>query len=300
MVLAPWLARNLAAFGSAFPSAGGHTLWITAYNQQFSIAADPSLGSYLAWGAPAIVGSKLAAWGELAGRVAVLMGGLFVLPLAWGLWTERRRRELAPFLAYFATVFVAMGLVFTFHAPRGAFYHSAGAWLPFALPLAVASVPGAATALGRWWPFLRRPQTHRFLVVAGLAGAMGLSLAGSSVLLAQWSGRQARLEAAAGFLRGAAGTGERVMAYDPAAMHFLTGLPGVAPPFDPFAVVETAVDAYEVRWVVVDLATGEGRDPLGLWEGSAGVDSRGRHPAFLPDEPAFEADGVRVYAVRPR
>ncbi|HYN17972.1 MAG TPA: glycosyltransferase family 39 protein, partial [Actinomycetes bacterium] len=32
-VMAPWLARNLATFGSAFPSAGGHTLWITSYNQ---------------------------------------------------------------------------------------------------------------------------------------------------------------------------------------------------------------------------------------------------------------------------
>ncbi|HEX2142695.1 MAG TPA: glycosyltransferase family 39 protein, partial [Candidatus Limnocylindria bacterium] len=39
-VMAPWLLRNLAVFGSAFPSADGHTLWITTYNGQFSIAAD--------------------------------------------------------------------------------------------------------------------------------------------------------------------------------------------------------------------------------------------------------------------
>ena len=43
LVLAPWLARDLATFGSAFPSAGGHTLWITSYNQQFSIGQDPTL-----------------------------------------------------------------------------------------------------------------------------------------------------------------------------------------------------------------------------------------------------------------
>ncbi|MGH2456058.1 MAG: hypothetical protein ACRDHD_07360, partial [Candidatus Limnocylindria bacterium] len=74
VVLGPWLVRNLAVFGTAFPSAGGHTLWITTYNQQFSIAADPTLGSYLAWGPLGIIGSKLAAWAELSGRVAVLLG----------------------------------------------------------------------------------------------------------------------------------------------------------------------------------------------------------------------------------
>ena len=80
-----------------------------------------------------------------------------------------------------------MGLVFTFHAPKGAFYHSAGAWLPFALPLAVASLPGLCNGAGRWWPFLRRPATHRFLLVAGLVGAAVLSLVGSAVIVGQWN-----------------------------------------------------------------------------------------------------------------
>lgn len=297
LVMAPWWLRNLDVFGSAFPSAGGHTLWITTYNQQFSIAADPDPGSYLAWGLPNIIGSKLATWAELFGRVAVLLGGLFVLPLAWGLWAERRRAELAPFLAYFAVVFVAMGLVFTFHAPKGAFYHSAGAWLPFALPLAVASLPGAATAAARWWPFLRRPATHRFLVVAGLVGAAVLSIVGSAVVFVQWSSAHDRLASAATFLRMTAAPGDRVMAYDPAALHAAVPLQGVAPPFDPFAVIDEVVDTYDVRWVVVTLAAGEDRDPLGLWDGAAATDSTGGHPSFLPAEPAFSAPGVRVYEV---
>ena len=116
LVLAPWLARDLAVFGAPFPSAGGHTLWITSYNEQFSISRDPSPASYFASGIGTVVGSKLAAWGELVGRVAVLMGGLFVLPFGWGLWAERRRRELAPFLIYFVVVFVAMGP--GLHLPR--------------------------------------------------------------------------------------------------------------------------------------------------------------------------------------
>jgi 4-amino-4-deoxy-L-arabinose transferase-like glycosyltransferase len=297
LVLAPWLLRNLATFGSAFPSAGGHTLWITTYNQQFSVGDQPTLASYLAWGPLNIIGSRLAAWGELMGRTAVLLGGFFILPFVYGLWHERRRPELAPFLAYFVVMFVVMGAVFTFHAPKGAFYHSAPAWLPFAFPLAVASVAPAATAAARAWRFLGRPQTHRFLVYAGLSGALALSLAGSAVLLGQWSGAHAGLERAAAYLRAAAAPDDRVMAYDPAALYALTGNPGVAPPFDPFATIGQVVQAYRVRWVVVTLAPAETRDPLGLWDGAAGTDSTGGHPAFLPGDPAFEAPGVRVYEV---
>lgn len=296
-VMLPWWIRDLAVFGAAFPSAGGHTLWITTYNEQFSIASDPSVASYLAWGVPNIIGSKLAAWGELVGRVAVLLGGLFVLPFAYGLWAERRWRKLAPFLVYFAVVFVAMGLVFTFHAPKGAFYHSAAAWLPFAFPLAVASLAPAATAAGRWWRFLARPATHRFLLVAGMAGAVVLSLVGSGVLLGQWAFAHDRLAQAAAFLESHGATGDRVLAYDPAALHALSGNPGVAPPFDPFAVIERVVDGYRIRWVVVTLQPGETRDPLGLWDGAAATDSTGAHPTFLPADPAFEAPGVRVFEV---
>jgi hypothetical protein len=297
LVLAPWLLRNAATFGALFPSAGGHTLWITTYNEQFSIGTQPDLASYLDWGIGSIIGSKLVAWGELIGRTAVLLGGIFILPFAWGLWAERRRRELVPFGVYFVVMFVVMGAVFTFHAPKGAYYHSAAAWLPIALPMAVASLPGAATAAGRWWRFLRRPATHRFLLVAALAGAAVLSLAGSATLLLSWAQAQDRVREAGSFLDRAAADTDVVLAYDPAALHLVAGNPGVAPPFDPFPTVAEVVDAYHVRWVVVILPPGEERDPLGLWDGASATDIQGNHPTFLPEAPAFEAPGVRIFEV---
>ena len=135
--------------------------------------------------------------------------------------------------------------------------------------------------MGRWWPFLRRPATHRFLLVAGLLGAAVLSLVGSAVIVGQWNAAHARLALAAGFLRDQGAAGDRVLAYDPAALHELTGNPGVAPPFDPFSVIGQVVDAYDVRWVVVTLAPGETRDPLGLWDGAAG-DGRDRGTPRFP------------------
>ena len=298
LVLAPWLARNLAVFGRPLPSAGGHTLWITTYNEQFSIGHEVTPGSYLEWGVANIVGSKLEAWYELLGRTSLLLGGTFLVFFLAGLWIERRRAQLAPFVAYFGVMFVAMGAVFTFHAPKGAFYHSAPAWLPFALPLAVASVGPAASAAGRVWPFLRRPATHRFLVVTGLAGAVALSLVSSAALRGQWERSRERETAVADFFIANGLTGDVVMYSDPASLNLLSGNPGVAAPFDPYPVVERVVRSYDVRWVVVTLGDGATVDPLGLWHGSASRDADGNRATWLASRPAFETGDVRIFQVR--
>jgi hypothetical protein len=297
LVLAPWFARNLSEFGAILPSTGGHTLWITSYNEQFSIGHEVSLSTYLDWGWANIIGSKLFSWWEILGRMTALLGGIFVLPFVAGLWIFRRRADLAPFLIYFVVMYFAMGAIFTFHAPKGAFYHSSPAWLPWAFGLAVAAIPALCTAAGRWWKFLRRPQTHRFLTVAATAGAIVLSVAGSVILYREWDFSRIRHEQTAVFLRANAGADDVVMASDPASVWPLARNPGVAGPFDPYRVVEQVVDAYDVSWVVV-LRPGPGEtDPLGLWDGAAAVDSEGNHPSFMPDEPAFEGDDVRVFRV---
>jgi hypothetical protein len=296
-VLAPWLARNLATYGTALPSTGGHTLWIRSYNEQFSIGHEVSLATYLDWGWGNILGSKLYAVGELIGRTGVLLGGVFVVFFLAGAWMRRRDSRLAPFVVYFAVMFVAMAMLFTFHAPRGAFYHSAPAWLPWAFAISVMAVGPATTKAGRFWPFLRRPATHRFLTAAGVAGAIVLSGVGSSILYAQWDRSRQRDEQAAAFLLANARRDDVVMASDPASIHPLTGNPSVAAPFDPFPVIEQVVDAYGVDWVVV-LSPGDGEpDPLGLWEGAAATDSQGNHPSFLPAEPAFEGDDLRIFRI---
>jgi 4-amino-4-deoxy-L-arabinose transferase-like glycosyltransferase len=297
LVMVPWFLRNLAVFGAPMPSVGGHTLWITSYNEQFTIGSEVSLGTYLASGFDVVVGSKVLAAGELAARTLSVTGGILAVAFVAGLWIHRRRTDLRPFTAYWVVMFAAMTLLFTFHAPRGAFLHSASAWLPMALAIAVGSVAPLATSMGRWWPFLRRPATHRFLLVASVIGAVVLSVGSSLALLSQWRVANDRLATAARYLEGHAQTNDVVMFADPARLYLVSAHPGVAAPFDPFDVVGRVVDAYDVRWVVVTLEPGETRDALGLWDGSSAVDSEGESPQFLPSEPAFQADGVRVFRV---
>ena len=299
IVMAPWLARNLATFGSAFPSAGGHTLWITSYNEQFSISSNPTLASYLDWGLINIIGSKVAAWWEIGWRTVVLLGGIFGFFFFAGLWRERRRAAVAPFLVYWVVMFAAMGAIFTFHAPHGAYYHSAAAWLPFALPMAVAATAPALTSLGRAWAFLRRPQTHRFVEIAALVGAIVLSLIGSASLYQLWESSHQRDIAAAEYLEREGLTHDVVLYGDPASLWHLSANPGVAAPFDPYPVIEEVVRAYDVQWVIVTLSEDAEIDPLGLWDGCAATDSQGNHATWLTCDPVFEADGVRIFGVLP-
>ena len=299
LVLAPWLARNQATFGSLLPSAGAHMLWISSYNEQFSIGHEISLSSYLASTSPlAIVGSRLVAWLELVGRTTVLTGGIFVIFLAAGLWLTRRRRDLLPFVVYFVLMFVVMGAVFTFHGPKGAYYHASEAWLPFALPMAVAAIAPASTAAGRWWRFLRRPATHRFLLVVGIVGAALLALVASTSLYTQWTASHELDEAAGSYFTTNHLTDAVVMSDDPSALWQVSRNPGVPFPFDPYPVVEQVVRAYGVQWVVVTRRDPALPDPLGLWEGAESVDSHGNRADFLASDPEFEAPGVRIYAVR--
>jgi len=298
-VLSPWLVRNLATYGSPLPSAGGHTLWITSYNEQFSIGHEVSLATYLDWGAINIIASKLLSWGQLVGRTGVLLGGIFLVSFVAGLWIHRRRTDLAPFLAYFVVMFVTMGGLFTFHAPAGAYYHTAPAWLPFALPMAVASIPPVAIWAGRLWPFLRRSRTHRFLAVAGTAGAVVLSVVGSGVIGNQWA-RVHRLDAAAAefFVEGRL-TDNVVMYGDPSSLALLSGNPGISPTYDPYPVLERLIDAYRVEWVVVQLLEGEETDALNLWRGGKAVDAEGNRAIWLESEPSFEVPGeLRIFRVR--
>jgi hypothetical protein len=297
LVMAPWLLRNVAVFGTALPSAGGHTLWITSYNEQFSIGHQISLATYLDWGWANIVGSKLETWAIVAGRTLVLMGGFLVLPFVGGLYAFRRRPELAPFLVHFGLVFFLMGAVFTFHAPQSAWYHSAPAWLGFGYPIALAGIAPTFTFLSRYWRFLGRRQTHAFLAGIGLLAAVVLSVLGSASLYGGWLSNRERDEAAASFFVARGLTDDVVMYRDASALHLISGNPTIAIPYDPYPVIQDAARAYGARWLVVSRLEGETRAPLGLWDGGSALDEDGNRADWLAAEPSFESESVRVFEI---
>ena len=299
LVVSPWIIRQIAVFGSALPSSGGHTIWITSYNEQFSICCELTLQTYLDWGWQNIVGSKLNTLVVIAGRTMVLMGGFLVISFVGGLIAFRRNSELAPFYVYFVVLVVAMAGIFTFHAPQSAWYHSAPAWLGVALPIALAGIEPTANAIGRFWPFLRRRRTHSFLAGVGVIAAIVLSVLGSMSLHSNWvSGRERDVTAANWFIENDL-TDDVVMYREASALNLLSGNPAVAFPVDPYPTIEEVIRAYDVRWAVVTRLETELRAPLGLWDGGRAVDEEGNPADFLSEDPVFETENVRIFEVVP-
>lgn len=300
LAVAPWAARNVATFGRVLPSTGGHTLWIKDYNEQFSITADTSVAAYLAQGAGPILVAKVGAWLTILGYSLALLGGVFGIFFLAGMWRGLRRAVLVPFVVYWLTMLVVMGGVFTFHAPHGLFYHHAAAWLPIAAPLAAAAVPDVATGLGRWWRFLRRPATHRFLLRASLIGAVLFSLVSSGLLLAEWRANLAAVHAADRFLDANASPDDVVLFRDAPLLTANTGWRAVAPPNDPYPVIEQVARAYGADWYVAQRQSrGPGIEPLGLWEGGRAVDRDGNRAEWLEIDPAYDDGTVRIYRIIP-
>lgn len=296
-VVGPWAIRNLTTFGSILPSTGGHTLWIKSYNDQFSITADTSIGGYLAQGPITIIVSKLQAWAVVSGYVIVLLG-VFGLCLAGSLIARRRDPQVAPFTIYFIFMLFVMGGLFTFHAPRGLFLHHAAAWLPIAGPLAVLGVQPTANALSRWWRFLGRTGAQRFVTVVSMAASLVISVITSATLLGVWHEDVAAMDRARDFLTENAQPGDVVMHRDAPMLSAITNFPAVAPPYDPFPIMEHVVRAYGARWFVVQMqAYGRPVEPLGLWQGGRSTDSQGNRADWLADVPSFETPTLRIYRV---
>lgn len=298
VVTAPWAARNFATFGSALPSTGGHTLWIKAYNEQFSITADTSLEAYLAQGTLTILGQKLDAWLTIGGYTLALLAGVLGIFFVAGLWIHRRRPDVAPFLVYWLVMFAVMGGVFTFHAPHGLFYHHASAWIPLAAPLAVMSVPPVATAASRWWRFLGRPSTHRFLVITGVVVAIPFSVLASAIMLAEWNAHLRGVQTAAAFLASRPDH-ERVLYRDAPLLAAASGHQVIGMPYDPSSVIDEVARAYDVTWFVAQRQVREPRiEPQGLWEGGRTTDVHGDRFYWLAEDPTYADDAIRIYRVR--
>jgi 4-amino-4-deoxy-L-arabinose transferase-like glycosyltransferase len=300
LVVSPWAARNLATFGSILPSTGGSTLWIKSYNEQFSITADTSLAAYLAQGAGPIVSSKVGTWLIITGYSIALLAGIFGILFVAALWIQRRRADVAPFTVYWLAMFVVMGGVFTFHAPHGLFYHHAAAWLPIAAPMAATAISPVAMGASRWWRFLGRPATQRFLLVASLVAAVAFSMAASALLLGEWRTNLAAADAVAAFLHERGTPGDRVMFRDAPLLYVATGHEVVAPTYDPYPVVGRVAHAYQIRWFVAQLqARGPLVEPQGLWKGGNAVDAEGHRADWLARVPVYDDGRVRVYEVLP-
>ena len=285
LVMAPWFLRNLSAIGAPLSPAGAKTLWLRTYDDLFCYGCDLSLRSYLGWGWPDILHSKLWAAGVNATRFLAEDCLIFLLPfVVVGLYRLRRHTPFCLSLFYLLLVYLAHSVAFTFPGPRGGFFHASTPALPF---LFVSGGEGVEAAV-RWAARRRRwdvRQARAVFTVAAVVVAVALSAYVMVQKLPVWRVADAAyLEVGDWLARRGAGDA-RVMVGNPPAFWYHTGCPAVVVPNGDVDTLLAVADRYGIDYVVLDR-----NRPEDLAELYAGVGT-----ARLALVATFDGGQVRLY-----
>lgn len=270
LVMAPWMLRNLAAFGVPLAPGGGRSLWLTAYDQLYTYpAARLNPQSWLAAGAAGILRPRLQAAGLNLQTALSVQGEIFLAPLVLaGLWRLRGRRPVILGAAAWLLTFAAMTLAFPFAGGRGGFFHSGAALQP----LFWAAVPSGLDAFlewGRrrrnWEPGRSRPVFSALLVGVAAALTMGLyygRVIGRSgePLWNQAAARYAQIEQA--LVAQGADPQDRVLVNNPPGYYLAAGRQAVVIPFGEVDSLLAAADRYGVRYLVLEIDQIQGAPEL--------------------------------------
>lgn len=252
MIMGGWFWHNLQVIGRPLPTAGTQTIFLTTYDDLFAYGRSLNLATYLAWGWPGLLRSKVTAvWLALQNFVA-LLGLIFLTPFVLIAWVRFARRPetasfLRPMTGYTLLLFGVMSLLFTFPGERGGLFHSTAAlwsWLMALAPAGVSmDVEWVAVRLPHWQP----ERAKRIFTALFIAVAFALSLA---VGLSRPRGEEeAAVYQSLGDLLPPAAV---VMVADAPSFYYHTGLPALSIPNEPVEVVLQAAGYYGATHLLLD------------------------------------------------
>lgn len=181
VVMGPWLARNLMAFGSPLSPGGAKTLWMTGYDELFSYPSDLlTPRRWWAAGLTAALNARAWALGLNLQTAFAVQGVILLTPLiALGLWERRHDPRARVGVLAWVVTFVVMTFVFPFPGARGGFFHSGVA----VQPLFWAVAPLGLARVNRWGARRRGWDPTRATRMFGW-GLVGLALLLSALIVA--------------------------------------------------------------------------------------------------------------------
>ena len=255
LVMAPWWLRQLAVFGSLSPStASGKVFFIRDIGEWNSITTPATLDHLLGMGIGPFIASRIGGLVAALMIFATLVGGLVLAPLmVVGGWARRRSPDFGPFFLYALLLFGFSTLVSAIHVPGGTFIHSAVALAPHGYVLALEGIAVAVAWIAARRPTWSAESATRAFTGAALVFALGAGVFGSAFVHATWADSRSMFPGAAAARAGAgAATRDRVMSIDAAGTKYWTGRGGVVLVNDPLEAVRAVIDAYDIRWLVLD------------------------------------------------
>ena len=138
LVMGAWFVRNLVVFGVILPPGSGYVLWMTSYNQIFSLT--PGLYTFQSWLASGLLEALKvrvsAVWQNLS-TAFFAQGMIFLSPLIIvGIWKNRHLFRVQFGLIGWISMLLAESLLFPFASVSGGFYHAGAAFQPLCFALA--------------------------------------------------------------------------------------------------------------------------------------------------------------------
>lgn len=251
LIMGGWFWRTWQLSGRLLSTVGMETIFLTNYDDLFAFGRHFDLTSYLAWGWPNILRSKLNGVWDAAqtylGVVGLTAFSFFVV-LAWVRFyrQERTRPFLRPMTWYAVLLFVVMSLVFTLPGRRGSLFHSSVALWPWSMTLASAGLGMAidwiAARRRNWRPATARPFFAITLTV--LMFVITVMLVSGHP---QYPEVRVYPEVAAQLPPGAL-----VMTGSPPSFYFHTGRPAIVVPNEPPEGMLAAANRYGATYLLLD------------------------------------------------
>ncbi|MEO5939244.1 MAG: glycosyltransferase family 39 protein [Candidatus Limnocylindrales bacterium] len=255
LVMAPWVARQLAVFGSISPSsASGKVLFIRSIEEWNQITSPASLDHLLGMGIGPLLLTRIGGLVAAAGIFTTLIGaGLLIPPMLLGAWRRRRSVDFGPFFGYAAALFAFSAIVSAVHVPGGTFIHSAVALAPHGYILALEGVAVAvAWIASRRRAWNRESATRVFVAAAVAIGVLGAAF-GTLGVDAGWNAkRDTRLTLAAALDLAGVAPDDRLMTIDASGFKYFTGRGGVVTTNDPLATELEIAQAYRISWLILE------------------------------------------------
>lgn len=279
LIMGPWLARNLAQFGTPISAAGGRTLWLPDYNAFFSYP--PSALNPADWwrrGLSSILGARLWAVQTNLQRALAEQGMIFLAPfILLGLW--KLRGNFIVRLGVFAWIltFAVMTILFPFSGARGGFFHSAAA----IQPLFWAAAPIGLDQILHWGVEKRDWELKRARAMFGSA-AVGLAMILSVYVITArvldtplnsdpWGKSEAIYHQLDDALNAAGIEQSEIgMINNPPGYFVATGRPAIVIPDGDVTISEAAAERYHASYLILEV-----NHPAG-WEQTY------QHPHDLP------------------
>lgn len=260
LLIAPWLSRNVQAFGTPFPSSVVEGIALSEYSDLFKVHTRPTLARFLAGGPVKILRERSAVLFHNLETIAFAENkflfalALIALPSLW------RMPLVLPYLVYFAALFLAMSFAFAYQSRSGSLLHSVPALFPL---FVAAAVRGAQVGVERVSAWPKGPQRRLARTALAISPALVALYSALQVLPSVLSGgplarTYGQFADARASLRvwwdqpGVGGPDVRVMSNDSLDIVTMLGCPVVQEPRDPGldTVFELAA-RYRLRYLIV-------------------------------------------------